>query len=106
MYYNLIYSFILDTINFFKFKIILYVGIFTKIDYILLFYFSTGMFRSSEWALTLFTLAVFVAARADIPPPAKLLGMNPCISKQSCHECIQTPKCAWCSAPVSKNSIF
>lgn len=37
------------------------------------------------------------------PPPERLTGMNPCISKQTCHECIQTPHCAWCAAPVSLN---
>ncbi|KAK0178527.1 hypothetical protein PV327_007409 [Microctonus hyperodae] len=31
--------------------------------------------------------------------PERLTGMNPCISKQTCHECIQTPHCAWCAAP-------
>lgn len=36
--------------------------------------------------------------------PERLTGMNPCISKQTCHECIQTPHCAWCAAPV--NLIF
>lgn len=38
---------------------------------------------------------------ATFPPPERLTGMNPCISKQTCHECIQTPHCAWCAAPVS-----
>ena len=28
-----------------------------------------------------------------------LLGQNPCVSKQSCSECLQTPTCAWCSQP-------
>lgn len=26
---------------------------------------------------------------------------NPCSSKPNCHECIQTPSCAWCYDPVS-----
>ena len=25
-----------------------------------------------------------------------LLGQNPCVSKQSCSQCLQTPTCAWC----------
>ena len=28
-----------------------------------------------------------------------LLGQNPCVSKQSCSECMQTPTCAWCMQP-------
>ncbi|XP_034949317.1 integrin beta-PS [Chelonus insularis] len=36
---------------------------------------------------------------SSLPPPERLTGMNPCISKQTCHECIQTPHCAWCAAP-------
>ncbi|KRT85757.1 hypothetical protein AMK59_2381 [Oryctes borbonicus] len=25
--------------------------------------------------------------------------LNPCVSKPTCHECIQTPSCAWCFSP-------
>lgn len=32
-------------------------------------------------------------------PAAALLGQNPCVSKQSCSECLQTAACAWCSRP-------
>lgn len=49
-------------------------------------------------------LAVF--AQANYGPPERLTGMNPCISKQTCHECIQTPHCAWCAAPVSLRHNF
>ena len=28
-----------------------------------------------------------------------LLGQNPCVSKQTCSECQQTPTCAWCMQP-------
>lgn len=28
------------------------------------------------------------------------IRQNPCILKQTCHECIQTPSCAWCAQPV------
>lgn len=31
----------------------------------------------------------------------KPTGINACISKQTCHDCIQTPNCSWCSEPVS-----
>lgn len=30
----------------------------------------------------------------------QLIRQNPCILKQTCHECIQTPSCAWCAQPV------
>lgn len=30
----------------------------------------------------------------------QLIGQNPCVLKQTCHECIQTPTCAWCGQPV------
>lgn len=28
------------------------------------------------------------------------IRQNPCILKQTCHECIQTPSCSWCALPV------
>jgi len=28
-----------------------------------------------------------------------LVGLNPCVSRQSCSECMQTPTCAWCMQP-------
>lgn len=31
--------------------------------------------------------------------PEQLTAQNPCISKPNCHECIQTPSCAWCFDP-------
>lgn len=31
---------------------------------------------------------------------SKATGTNACIGKQTCHDCIQTPSCAWCSMPV------
>lgn len=30
---------------------------------------------------------------------AEKLVSNPCITKTTCHECIQTPTCAWCFQP-------
>ena len=29
------------------------------------------------------------------------LVTNPCVSKQTCSECLQTPTCAWCMKEVS-----
>jgi len=66
------------------------------------------MFGSSGWLVSIGMLIMGVLlslAQADYPPPGRLTGMNPCISKQTCHECIQTPHCAWCAAPVSFYSI-
>lgn len=37
---------------------------------------------------------------------SKPTGTNACIAKQTCHDCIQTPGCAWCSKPVRLNKIF
>lgn len=31
---------------------------------------------------------------------AEKLVQNPCVTKTTCHECIQTPTCAWCFQPV------
>ena len=31
----------------------------------------------------------------------KLTQPNPCTSRQTCSECMQTPTCAWCARPVS-----
>jgi integrin beta 1 len=33
------------------------------------------------------------------PASSLLLGQNPCVSKQTCSECMQTPTCAWCMQP-------
>lgn len=30
----------------------------------------------------------------------QLIRQNPCVLKQTCHECIQTPTCSWCAQPV------
>ena len=32
---------------------------------------------------------------------AGFLVQNPCVSKQTCSECLQTPTCAWCMKEVS-----
>ena len=30
---------------------------------------------------------------------------NPCVSKQTCSECLQTPTCAWCMKEVSDHTF-
>ncbi|KAK2580997.1 hypothetical protein KPH14_006050 [Odynerus spinipes] len=55
------------------------------------------MSGSLRWIITIVVLTSIVTA--NYAPPERLTGMNPCISKQTCHECIQTPHCAWCASP-------
>ncbi|KOC60198.1 Integrin beta-PS [Habropoda laboriosa] len=55
------------------------------------------MFGSLRWIIAI--TIVTSLTEANYSPPERLTGMNPCISKQTCHECIQTPHCAWCAAP-------
>ncbi|XP_014224421.1 integrin beta-PS-like isoform X1 [Trichogramma pretiosum] len=47
----------------------------------------------------LFTLVLWTVVSIAVQNKPKPTGTNFCISKQSCHECIQTPSCAWCSLP-------
>lgn len=65
------------------------------------FFSSTEMLGSLRWAAILVIVACTISVKSNYPPPERLTGMNPCISKQTCHDCIQTPHCAWCAAPVS-----
>ena len=37
--------------------------------------------------------------------PQRFTAQNPCTSKSTCQECIQTPSCAWCYDPVRLNSF-
>lgn len=47
-------------------------------------------------ALLLFILLVpLVQAQGE----KKHISQDPCAPKTTCHECIQTPTCAWCSEP-------
>ncbi|XP_012282811.1 integrin beta-PS [Orussus abietinus] len=57
------------------------------------------MLSSLRWITALMAVMLTITIKANYPPPERLTGMNPCISKQTCHECIQTPHCAWCAAP-------
>ena len=34
------------------------------------------------------------------------LVTNPCVSKQTCSECLQTPTCAWCMKEVKYNFLL
>ena len=34
------------------------------------------------------------------------LVTNPCVSKQTCSECLQTPTCAWCMKEVKYDFLF
>ncbi|XP_001601489.2 integrin beta-PS [Nasonia vitripennis] len=54
------------------------------------------MVGSSRWGLILLLLTWISSSAAQYSKPT---GANPCIGKQSCHDCIQTPTCAWCSRP-------
>lgn len=44
-----------------------------------------------------------IAARGDVQ--SRMLK-NPCASHNSCSECIQQPKCAWCSKQVCTTSMY
>ncbi|CAG0881559.1 unnamed protein product [Darwinula stevensoni] len=44
-------------------------------------------------------LCVFLHAMVVFGQLTEKLISNPCTSKDTCHECIQTPTCAWCSQP-------
>ncbi|XP_014209848.1 integrin beta-PS isoform X2 [Copidosoma floridanum] len=57
-----------------------------------------GMSRSSRWFLSLLLIS-WTSTSLMAQRTSKPTGTNACISKQSCHECIQTPSCAWCSMP-------
>ena len=47
-------------------------------------------------AIVLLSSSCLVTAAQSGGP---VLGQNPCVSKQSCSQCLQTPTCAWCSQP-------
>ncbi|KAK6631132.1 hypothetical protein RUM43_014228 [Polyplax serrata] len=48
-----------------------------------------------------FTILLIICTAAGVTSQIseKFSSQNPCVSKQTCHECIQTPTCAWCSQP-------
>ncbi|KAJ8669749.1 hypothetical protein QAD02_001008 [Eretmocerus hayati] len=55
------------------------------------------MIGSARWSTVLFLVAWMMTSA--VTQRAKPTGMNSCFSKQTCHECIQTPSCAWCAMP-------
>ena len=60
------------------------------------------MTRVSRLVMSLLWLAALVTAQysyREDRASSLLLGQNPCVSKQSCSECMQTPTCAWCMQP-------
>ncbi|KAJ8669062.1 hypothetical protein QAD02_000321 [Eretmocerus hayati] len=53
-----------------------------------------------KWILPALVLAwVATSFAAKSQTDSKITGSNACISKLKCHECIQTPSCAWCAMP-------
>lgn len=54
------------------------------------------------------TVCLTLIKLAHCQQQEKLTSQNPCVNKASCHECIQTPTCAWCSQPEygEKNRCF
>jgi len=62
-----------------------------------------GLKHTSLLALAISLMAVTVQGqfsdyRAGFPV------QNPCVSKQTCSECLQTPTCAWCKKEASISS--
>lgn len=72
---------------FMNFKLFLQVRIKTKMNERLI---------STTLTITLLTLGYCHAQEIQ----QQLIRQNPCVLKQTCHECIQTPSCAWCAQPV------
>lgn len=64
-------------------------------------FFSKYVVRSnSEGNMLLFYFTFcFVLKTVLLQTPEQLVAQNPCISKGTCHECVQTPSCAWCFDP-------
>lgn len=63
-----------------------------------------------HWKYSLILLVVTWVSRSLASTnqwASKPTGINACISKQTCSDCIQTPSCSWCAVPVSyiKNFI-
>ncbi|XP_058794533.1 integrin beta-PS [Phymastichus coffea] len=57
------------------------------------------MFNTLWWSVTLLALTwISISLAVNSSTSSKPVGSNACISKQTCHDCIQTPSCAWCSA--------
>ncbi|KAE8742436.1 hypothetical protein FOCC_FOCC011990 [Frankliniella occidentalis] len=60
----------------------------------------TGM--SVQWVVVVTCLLasiLSISAQSGSRQISEKLAQNPCSSKQTCHECIQTSTCAWCAQP-------
>ncbi|CAH1118909.1 unnamed protein product [Phaedon cochleariae] len=44
-------------------------------------------------------LVLLISSLATAQVAQRYTSLNPCTSKGKCHECIQTPSCAWCYDP-------
>ncbi|KAI5709706.1 hypothetical protein M8J75_002550 [Diaphorina citri] len=56
--------------------------------------------RLPQYAVYSALLVTLAISLSQAQQQEKLVSnQNPCVSKQTCHECIQTPTCAWCSKP-------
>ena len=57
--------------------------------------------------LRLWLLCAALAVTVTLAQEAeKLTQPNPCTSRQTCSECMQTPTCAWCAVPVSSSAML
>lgn len=65
------------------------------------------MIGTLRWSLT-FLLVTWATTSSAVKSSSdsKLAGSNSCSSKQTCHDCIQTPSCAWCAMPVSLTKSY
>ncbi|XP_058794525.1 integrin beta-PS-like isoform X2 [Phymastichus coffea] len=59
------------------------------------------MFVSFKWTILFLLLTCIVKSMGDQRPAPT--GVNACIIKQTCHECIQTVGCVWCAKPDFKS---
>lgn len=54
--------------------------------------------RRRMWFLAVVATSFLIVFVQSQFAPEKLI-QNPCVSKTTCHECIQTKSCAWCKQP-------
>lgn len=46
------------------------------------------------------TIALLILGYCYAEDYQQSIPQNPCVLKQTCRDCIQTPSCAWCAQPV------
>ncbi|KAL0268505.1 UNVERIFIED_CONTAM: hypothetical protein PYX00_010424 [Menopon gallinae] len=56
-----------------------------------------GKMRPPIYLQSLLLFLIVLLATVSCQVAEKLTSQNPCVTKQTCHECIQTPTCAWCA---------